>query len=88
MMIIDAHTGKEMQIGDTVDHDDGCIITLLDVRPGFFDASALIQIAYSDPASGEPVMRDGVTARTLWQPLHVRWTHPCFFLKHVGFLPT
>lgn len=48
MRVIDARSGKDMKIGDTVEYGDGESTTLLDVYPGLFSASALIRMTYRD----------------------------------------
>ncbi len=48
MKVIDARSGREVKIGDTIDWGDGEQITLLDVDPGLFSASAIVRITHRD----------------------------------------
>lgn len=72
MTVIDARSGRAVAVGETVRYSEGNAITLLEVRPGLFSASARVR---------------GPAGET-WVPLIVRWTHPSFLLQHVAFLPT
>ncbi|MCC7024606.1 MAG: hypothetical protein IT338_17395 [Thermomicrobiales bacterium] len=84
MKIVDARSGKAVQIGQTIKYPwtpefqphGPEWIRLVDVRPGIWSASAIIQRG------------NGVRSETLEIPLVVRWTHPSYFLQHVAFLPT
>jgi hypothetical protein len=83
MRVIDARSGKTVQIGETIEWRTGWCethgptwIRLLNVRPDVFRASAVIQRG------------DRSRSETVEIPLVVRWLHPSYFLQHVAFLPT
>lgn len=73
-----------MRIGDTVHYNDGESVTLLDVKPGILQASAFVQITYTNWETGTPV----ADTKAIWVPLAVRWTHPSYFLQHIAFYPS
>lgn len=86
MKVIDARSGTEMHVGDTVDWGDGESITLLEVKPGWLSASAHVR-----RVGARDMLFNGAwqpVTNTFWTPLQVRWTHPRFFLRHVAFLPS
>lgn len=85
MRVIDARSGHEVKIGQTIDWGDGESITLLDVDPGIFSASAIVRITHRDYSRTIDLGKAYVTI-TREVPLRVRWTHPAFFLQHVAFL--
>lgn len=86
MLVVDAHTGEQFEVPrskvkavwdenpPTFSSPEGGTISVLEVTPGIFSATAKL--------------RDNRTGRTWIQPLHVRWTHPQFFLQHVAFIPS
>lgn len=76
MKVIDPRNGIEMKVGQTSEYPGGESITLLDVKPGWFAALARVR-SVTERGTSE-----------FWTPLQVRWTHPRFFLQHVGFLPS
>ena len=85
MKIIDARSGQEMQIGQTISYPGGESVTLLEVEPGIWSARARARTVsrdWSRAADGPLVVRED------WGPLQVRWTHPAFFLQHVAFFPS
>lgn len=82
MKIIDARSGEEFQVGDTIVHPDGESVTLLDVKPGLLRAEAHVQRTYTNMATGEP------TTDTVWVPLAVRWLHPKYLFQHIGIFPS
>lgn len=51
MRVIDARSGHEVKIGQTIDWGDGESITLLDVDPGIFSASAIVRITHRDESN-------------------------------------
>lgn len=77
MRIIDARSGREVKVGETVAYPDGEWYRLLAVRERFLSADALVN------AHGP----DG-KLRQQWVALAVRFTHPEFFLQKVGFFPS
>jgi len=84
MKVIDARTGQQVVVNQTVDYGDGERATILAIEPGLFTARARIRMTYRDHSKpGAPL----VTTDT-WGPLQVRWTHPRFFLEHVAFIPS
>lgn len=92
MKIIDARSGQEMVIGQTIAYPDGESLTLLDYEPGLFSASATIRTVSRDlglmpPGPFDVAAAPLVTRRTM-VPLVVRWFHPRFFGQHVAFVPS
>jgi len=82
MKIIDARSGEELKPGTIVHYLDGGFVELVSVESGLLSASAMIKRRYFNP------MADKWVEDTVRTPLHVRWTHPKFFLQHVAFIPT
>jgi hypothetical protein len=78
--VIDARSGQEMKIGDTVRYGQGEYVKLLDTDPGLFSASATLEIGYLDPRSNT------LTKIVRQSPLTVRWLHPSFLFQHVAFI--
>lgn len=88
MKVIDAHTGRQVKVGDTLPiPGDGSTPELsaagigvdgyykvLAIEPGILTARILL-------SSNHPAYNG-------WVPLTVRWIHPGFFLQHVGFIPS
>lgn len=82
MKVIDARSGHEMQIGETISYPEGESITLLEVEPGIFRARVRVRrVVRMWPAHSLETQEARV-------PLQVRWTHPAFLLQHVAFLPS
>lgn len=74
--VIDARTGDDVEIGQTVAYPDGSGWTLLEIDDGYFTATARVRT---------------FDAKKAWehnQPLAVKFFHPAFFLKRVGFFPS
>lgn len=80
MRVIDARSGRELKVGDIVDWGDGERLTLIDVEPGWFSASAVIETVERD------LDAQRLVTRRMQVPLQVRFTHPAFFLQHVAFI--
>ena len=76
MLIIDANTGIEPQIGVPFQNITGSL-TLLKVKEGIFSAQGLFK-HNCDNAGCEP----------MWVPLQVRYTHPGFMFRKVAFIPS
>ncbi len=76
MKVIDAMTGAELRIGVPAPQNPGCV-TLLQVRPGLFRASAQLRYAGTGSHDGDR-----------WVPLQVRWAHPQYLLQCVGLVPS
>lgn len=53
MKVIDARSGKLMQIGDVVEYSDGEYLRLIDVDHGFFWASAIVEMGVIDHTKDE-----------------------------------
>lgn len=89
MRVIDARSGAELRVGDTVDWGNGEFLTLVDVEPGWLSASAVIETVERDYMSMTrgPALPKLITRRRQI-PLAVRFTHPRFFLQHVAFIPS
>lgn len=85
MKVIDARSGREMKIGDTIDWGDGERITLLDVDPGLFRATALVRITHRDYSCQIDLGKAYVTI-TREVELAVRWLHPSYRFQHVAFI--
>lgn len=75
MRIIDANTGIEVKVGDEFENVNG-VHQLLSVEEGFFSAEATFLT--QEHRHAEPAL---VTV-----PLQVRYTHPKFFGRKVGFI--
>lgn len=75
--IIDANTGKEVKVGDTFTNVNG-IHQLLHVDENLFTATAAFLRQVHPRAEPELV----------YVPLQVRYTHPSFFGRKVGFIPS
>lgn len=82
MKIIDARSGREMKVGDTVRYPDGEWLRLEAVDPGLLSGKAIITSCDQNPMTGQMV------TRTQEVPLAVRWFHPGFPFQHVGFIPS
>jgi len=85
MRVIDARSGKDVQVGDVIDYGVTPAIVggqrewwkLLDVKDHVFTAQALVEYHQGDG-----------TTWTRWSPLTVRFTHPAFMFQRVAFVPT
>lgn len=95
MKIIDARSGQEMTIGQTISYTDGESVTLLEVEPGILQARARARTVHRDmtklQSAGFGVIdmsKLPLITQEQWVPLTVRWTHPAFFLQHVAFFPS
>lgn len=74
MRIVDAHTGRDVKVGDRIPDGDGGAWELLRVRDvGFFDVRALVRLA---------------NGTEQWVKLQVRVLHPSYLLQWVAFVPT
>lgn len=80
MMVIDARTGSQVLVGQTVEYGDGEHATLVAFSPGILRAQALIRNTYR--------AGDQLVTSEAWVPLPVRWMHPGFFGKPVAFIPS
>lgn len=81
MKVIDARSGKEMKIGDRVSYPGGESVRLVDVDPGLFSASAVVETTVQ--------MANGALRTMVAQvPLTVCWLHPGFLFQHVAFIPS
>jgi hypothetical protein len=76
LRVIDARSGNDIEIGQTVEYPDGSGWTLLQIDDWFFTASAHVRSF------------DTNTTNEHDQPLAVRFFHPAFFLRRVGFFPS
>lgn len=76
MKVIDAYTGQEVLVGQTIPTPGGGTMTLVDIDVGLFSASATADF------------KEGARVTRRIFPLQVRWTHPRFFLQHVAFIPS
>lgn len=84
MRVIDARSGKEMTIGDTVRWGGGEELTLLDVDEGLFSANAVVRETIKDFSKmGNPLV---TLQRQI--PLAVRFMHPSFLFQKVAFIPS
>jgi hypothetical protein len=76
MIIVDANTGQQVKEGDSFTNVDGHHVVCA-VRSGIFSASILMSTVPRGANMPLPPQ---------WRPLTVRWTHPRFFGRHVGFI--
>lgn len=76
--VIDARSGDDVTIGQTVTYPEGSGWTLLSVRDRFFTAVAHVR---SWTAEKTDTYEQDV-------PIAVRFLHPAFFLQRVGFFPS
>jgi len=83
--IVDAFTGREVEIGDVVPSPGGRPWKLLDVRDAFFRVWALVS-EIPDMGSALAGMPPELGPR--WMELQVRFTHPRYFLQHIAFVPS
>lgn len=86
MIVIDSRSGKEMHVGDTVRYPGGESVTLLEAQPGLLSARARLRMVHLDYADPELEIAPRYVTREDWVPLVVRWTHPSYFMKWVGFI--
>ncbi len=76
LRVIDARTGDDVQIGDTVKYPDGSGWKLLELDDWFFRVTARV------------CEFDAKTTHEHDQPLSIHFFHPAFFLQRVGFFPS
>jgi hypothetical protein len=76
LRVIDARSGDDVEIGQTVVYPDGTGWTLIEIDDRFFTAEARVRTW------------DGQKASEHDQQLAVRFFHPAFFLRRVGFFPS
>jgi hypothetical protein len=95
MRVIDARTGKELRLGDSVEYGAGERLTLIDIDEGLFSANAFVEWTLRDYSECRPLdelaQRRRVPPLTTVRrqiPLQVRFTHPRFFLQKVAFIPS
>ncbi len=75
MRVIDARTGKDVHIGETIvyDAEEPNWYRILEVKDRLMSVSALME--------GNEIPRQ-------WLPLQIRYTHPGFLFQRVAFVPT
>lgn len=84
LRIIDARSGDEPKIGETIKYPDGSGFELLEVDDRFFTARARVRSFWpAHPDTGAELV-----STTGWQPLTVRFTHPHFLFQRVAFTGT
>lgn len=100
MKFVEARTGREMVVGETVRYPGGEAVTLVDVDHGFASGIATIDVTFLEPVRVVPTSASasGIGAapsrigilRTRRQqvPLIVRFMHPEYRFQRVGFIPT
>ena len=90
MKVIDPRNGIELAVGQTSRYPDGESVMLLDVEPGLLSARARVRLVGRSAlyTIDHQTQERGMVTIERWVPLRVRWTHPNFFLQHVGFLPS
>lgn len=89
MRVIDARSGSEMKLGDRVDYPHGEWMRLVDVNPGLFSATAVVETNVLHPADFHSAPSDRRFVRMTQEvPLTVRWFHPKFLFQHVAFIPS
>lgn len=79
MRVIDAHSGREVQVGDTIG------IPAPDTKNAWFKVMEIERGILRARIRG---ISNVPTLDNTWLPLQVRWTHPSFFLQHVAFILT
>ena len=72
MVIIDANTGAQVHWGETFNNINGTF-TLLEVTEGLFSAKAMLRNS---------------AGTVITVPLVVRYMHPGFLFRKVGFIPS
>lgn len=94
MKIIDARSGRELKIGDTVEYDNGESFKLLDVDEGLFSATAFVEqtLRVIDDLDDGRRPRVAKPARLITRcvqiPLIVRILHPDHLFRRVAFIPS
>ena len=86
MRIIDVRSGADVVIGSVTRYPDGEWWKLLEVKPGIFRASALVEgnvIAHDLALSRGPA---GESRQ--WVKMPVRYLHTDFPFRRVAFMPT
>ena len=77
--IIDARSGRQVQIGDTIRYHGGETMQLLDVKVGVFTADLLVRSRWHENPGG---------AVESWVKGPVRYFHPKFLFRRIVFIPT
>jgi len=72
--IIDARSGADVVVGQTITYPDGEWWILRKFEPGIFKARAFVV--------GNRIISPQ------WVDMPVRYTHPGFFLQRVAFMPS
>lgn len=86
MIVVDARSGDEVRVGDTIRYRDGSWWTLLRVKRGILSAKALIE---GNSIAHDPDLDRSLTnAARSWVRMPIRYTHPDFLLKAVAFMPS
>lgn len=97
--IIDANTGKEVQVGETFENVDGKV-TIHKVDIGIFSGRALVSIKGTHLPktiecrhfeTGELKELPNPHHRDIdrqWMPLAIRYTHPSFPFQKIAFIPS
>lgn len=92
MKVIDARSGQEMRIGDTVRYHHGEQLTLVDVDEGLLSCSAMVEHVFRDvtqiPPGVSSIMNAPLVTKRSQIPLQIRLFHPSFFLQRVAFIPS
>jgi len=72
VVVIDANTGEQVRWGQSFNNIDGTF-TLLEVQEGIFSATATLRNS---------------AGTVITVPLTVRYMHPGFLFRKVGFIPS
>lgn len=88
MKIVDAFTGRTLQVGDVVPSPGGRSWKLLDTRDAFFRVWAFVSEVPDMGSSLAGVPRVPPELGPRWMELQVRFTHPRYFLQRVAFVPS
>ncbi len=97
MRVIDTNTGTELREGLVFKNVLGWL-KVLEIRPGFWKASARIQVLEPN-RTVLALQSDGTTVEQEVEPFHqpgqvietpllVRYLHPSFLFQRVAFLPS
>lgn len=84
MTVIDCRSGEVMVPGKSVVYGDGERLKLVEVDGRLFGPRALIETTYRDFGQHAGPL---VTNRR-WVSLTVRFSHPSFMFRRVGFIPS
>lgn len=87
MIIIDANTGHKLVKGKAFTNVNGTFVILETEDNGRGKARVLSKRLEHNP-DGLTCDYDPPLGTTQWVPLVVRYTHPAFFLRRVGFYPS